>query len=92
MDLEDVVQHRHQLPLAIDLLFASQCEAFDSDCLADIAEDRFYYAEALTVDVSAEAGVDLLSHPLERAIFSLAFGEGFEQDIDLSGTFLFNAT
>lgn len=91
MDLEDVVQHRHQLPLAIDPLLPSQGEAFDSDCLADIAEDRFDDAEALTIDVSAEVGVDLLSHPLERAIFSLAFGQGFEQDIDLPGAFLTGA-
>lgn len=39
MDLEDVVQHRHQFPLTVDLVFATQGEAPEPQSLADVAEE-----------------------------------------------------
>jgi len=91
VNLEDVVHHGHQFPLAVDLLLSSEGEALDADGLAEIAEDRLDDAESPTVDVPAKGGVDLLSHPFERSVLALALRQGFEQDVDLTGAFLTGA-
>jgi len=54
MNLENVVQHRHQLPLAVDLVPASQGETSETQGLADIAEDRLDDAQAHAVGVATE--------------------------------------
>ena len=84
--LEQVVQHRHQLPLSIDLRFASQAEAPQPQRLSKMTEDRFDNPQAHAVNVAAQGGVDLLFHTNQRAV--LCFGQYFQQDVDLPGSFL----
>ncbi len=83
------MQHGHQLPLPVDLLFASQGESLDADGVGEVAEDRFDDSKPHAVDVAAEGGVDLLSHPLQRA--GLFRGNLADLDVDLPGALLFDA-
>ena len=89
MNLGQVVQHRHQLPLTINLIPSSQAEPSQADILPQVAEDRLDDPQALTVDVASVGGVDLLFHANERIVICL--GEDLLHDIDLPGAFLFRA-
>ena len=44
------MNHRHQLPLGIDLALTSEGEAFDADVFGDVAKHRFDGTEPLAVD------------------------------------------
>ena len=86
MNLGQIVQHRHQLPLTVDLLFTAQSESFDPYGIVDMTENRFDNPEARAVNVTADCGIDLLFHPLQWAM--LLFGDAANFNIDLSGAFL----
>jgi hypothetical protein len=90
VNLGQIVQHVHQLPLAVNLLLASQTEALDTDGIVDVAEDRFDDPQAHTVDVPTNGRVDLLFHPFQRAGFYGGYTTEF--DVDLPGAFLVDAT
>ena len=53
MDLSQIVQHVHQLPLTVDFLFATQGEPFDADGVVYVTEDRLDDSKSHTVDVAA---------------------------------------
>lgn len=89
MNLGQVVQHRHQLPLAVNFDFSSEAEASQADIFPQVAKDRLDDPQTSTVDVTAEDGVDLFSHTHERIVF--CFGQHLQQDIDLTGIFLLGA-
>ncbi len=54
-----------------------------------MSEDRLDDAQTLAVDMAAKFAVNLLLHPLQRTGF-LA-GNMLQQDVDLTGSFLFDA-
>ena len=53
MNLGHIVQHVHQLPLAIDLFLAPQSKSFDADGVVDVAEDRLDDSKTHAIDVAA---------------------------------------
>ena len=87
MNLSQVVQHGHQLPLSVDLLLASQGESLDADAVIDVTEDRFDDPKPHAVDMTAHCAIDLLFHPFQGTV--LLFGEAADLDIDLPCPFLF---
>ena len=54
MNLGQIVQHVHQLPLSIDLFLAPQGESFNADGIVDVPEDRFDDPQAHAVDVATQ--------------------------------------
>ena len=54
MNLGQIMQHIHQLPLPVDLCFPPQGESFDADGVVDVAEDRFNDSQPHAVDVTAK--------------------------------------
>ena len=68
MNFADVVQHRYELPLPVDLGSTSKRKPFESDRRCDVAEDRFDHAESEAVYMPAPRAVDLSLHSLERAL------------------------
>ena len=89
MNLGQIVQHGHELPLAVDLLFASQRESLDADGVVEVTEDRFDDAQPHAVNMTTHCRVDLLFHPLQRSV--LLSGNSADLDVDLAGTFLCDA-
>ena len=54
MNLAQIVQHGHQLPLSVDFYLAPPGESPDTDGVADMAEDRLDDPQAHAVDVAAQ--------------------------------------
>lgn len=54
--LQQVARRAHQLPLAADILFASQAEAAKTALLLDLSEDRFDGRLAHLVDGASSLG------------------------------------
>lgn len=54
MNLGHVLQHGHQLPLAIVLLFPPKAEALAADGVGQMPEDRFDGPQLHAVDVAVE--------------------------------------
>jgi len=55
MNLGQIMQHVHQLPLPVDLLFAPQGKSFDTDGIVDVTEDRIDNAKAHAINVAAQS-------------------------------------
>ena len=86
MNLEDIVDQGHQLPLGVDLDATAQGETSQAEGLAQVTEHRLDDSQALSVDGPAQRRVDLLAHTLQRtALLILSF---LQQDIDLASPFL----
>ena len=62
VDLQDVVYHGHQLPLAVDFVFSAQAETFYTDGCVDVAKHGFDDAKPFAVVMSPFGTVDLLFH------------------------------
>ena len=82
MDLDDIVNHRHEFPLAVDLCCSSQTESLDPDRIGDVSEHRLYDSQPLAIDVSTSDTVDLSPHLLKRACRS--FTGDAQSEIDLA--------
>lgn len=79
MNLGQIMQHDHQLPLTIDLLFPTQGEPFYRDGIIDMAEDQFDNPQEHAVNVAPEDGVDLLIFQIVQdfLIAKTAAGQNF---------------
>ena len=73
VDLEEVVEHGHELPLPIHLLAASETESSKPDRRADVGEHRLHHPQPVAIDMTALEAVDFSFHPLERTL-GLLFG------------------
>jgi hypothetical protein len=54
MDLGQIVQHVHQLPLTVDLFLPPQAEPLDADGIVDMAKDRFDDPQAHAVNMATD--------------------------------------
>ena len=61
------MDQREQLPLAVDLGLAAQCEPVQSLVVSDVAEHRFDHTQTLPVTFAAVVAVDALTHSLAVA-------------------------
>ena len=91
MNLGQVVQHGHQLPLPINFAASSQGKTIQTDIPAQMPEDRLDDAEAHAVIVASQSGIDLVPHPGQDVLLRRrvrVVGQALQQDIDEPGAFL----
>jgi len=68
--LEYVVDHRHQPPLCIDLLLASETKSLDANHFSDVTKYGLNDAKSLAVVVAAFLTIYFLLHPFNDCILS----------------------
>ncbi len=64
MNFSDIVDHRHESPLAIHLFSATQTESLDPDRFSDVSENRFHDTQTVTINVTTSKAAGLPLHPL----------------------------